>query len=328
MLSVYFHAHGPASLTLDDLILLDATTIDEMPREFRPIPLDDALRLLREDPSDHNLPNRARALAKLNGARLADDRTHELLGARGQILPPPSFGETRLELENAAYALDGELFNFTGPRCMRRLPQLSVGLDTKTSISTVDLSLEIYDPIAANLPQRVDPQNWSVCNDYFAATHIGALGPDLPIWSATGDVEEMENPPDPGSTWHGQLFEHFEIPWNLGSTSTIKNLLKVDFQSGTRRMRHDYELSMCLYTRFYSDIQLGGIDPDDGFVRVETLDHGWIRFEGQKNIRYTYRESGSGIDRVLNRMTPWLYTTFMEAEFHNAACCSGLGAPS
>jgi hypothetical protein len=309
MLSVYHHAYYASD--------------NWLPEEFRPIPLDDAAKILKADRGQCAKARRRQAVVQLAAAPPSDMRRAALtiLDAPQEAIAAELAKQSLFDLGERKAAIAALLQKLFGPaiaNCETKQLGTTVSFDTATLITTVRTSVEVKRNIAA-LATVVDPRNWATCSDFFDATYAAKkVANDYPVDSNYDAIEDSMAPP-PGTAWQGVLFENFAMSLNAINTAWFKNLLAIDFQPGALQHTLKYQLYKSLRSRVALLEQDDGITKDEGSAKAyqDPLDPNSSIVEGTKAIRL----HAPPYDFWVNYWTS-VNLTAMGDEMATAVCCT------
>jgi len=275
MLSVYHYAYYAGD--------------DWLPMEFRPVPLDNAAKILAADKGELAELRRRQAIVQLAAAPPSEARHAALtiLGAPLEAIADVLVHESlfdRSKRQTAIAALLAKLFD--PPTCQATQLGTTVNFDAATLITTVTASVTVNRKIA-DLAKVMDPQNWDVCSNFFDAAYVAKkVANDYPVDSNYDAIEDSAAPAA-GSKWHGVLFENFAMSFDGINVAWFKNLLTIDFQPGATQHILTYQLFKSLRSRIVLLEQNDGITTDQGSAKAyqDPLDPGSSIVEGTKSIR-------------------------------------------
>lgn len=132
----------------------------------------------------------------------------------------------------------------------------------------------------------VNPENWELMGEFFAATYREGHANDAELRPAT--------------PWSGVLREDFIASWNTTTTSVFRQRLKIDYTVAADLVRSDYALM------YEEDDQ---VTVNEGFIEVresEALPPGWIAGTMQKKVKFT--------SSVLNLLCPALISMLLDSQ--------------
>jgi hypothetical protein len=262
---------------------------DWLPEEFRPIPLDDATKILAAEESNLAELRRRQAIVQLAAAPPSEARVAGLtiLGAPLEAIAGVLANESlfdRSKRQAAIAALLAKLFD--PPTCHATQLGTTVTFDAATLITTVTASVAVNRKIG-DLAKVMDPQNWDVCSDFFDAAYVAKkVGSDYPVDSKYDAIEDLAAP-TAGSKWQGVLFENFAMSLDGINVAWFKNLLAIDFEPGATQHILKYQLFKSLRSRVVLLAQNDGITTDQGSAKAyqDPLDPSSSIVEGTKSIR-------------------------------------------
>jgi hypothetical protein len=316
MTSVYYHArYGPP---------------DDVPEQFRPIPLLEAVKIIKAASGPIAESRRRRAIARLytmpaKGSDFGKIRIEALdaLGAPISLLDK-SFGKTAREAGRPvsfpmALKLLVSTFGSDG-LCERTLPKSTSSADSENIIS-VHSQLDVNRPLA-ELEPVVDPQNWDTCgSQYFAEACVPDLDPSgAPVLSATTGLPTCASThPDPHGLWNGVLYENFiytMVGLTLVSFDTLINTRKTE-NTSTGVLEVAFDLNQSLGGRML--LFPGKCDIDEGGVKLTPTGSGaWRHVEVTKRLRLVFDS-----EFVTKWMTRLATATFDDAadSVYESICC-------
>lgn len=259
MMSVYFHARFGEG--------------DWMPTEMRPIPLDQAVRILRGDDTAFAAARRRRAIAKLYTSPMRERWRPQLevLGAPLARLEN-RFHRLAIELPEGELSI-GQVVTFleglipaAPEECKRTFPKSEVNFDLFSSTTDAKLALTVERDLDS-MRSVVDPQNWSTCGSTFwAASYlIDDLGTGPIDWKAY--PAKLPSPPAPGTTWSSPFFEHVLIDWGALAVQ-FRVALAIDSKKNPLSHQFDYTLKRSIMSGLGPIEQEGGIKIDSGEIRA------------------------------------------------------------
>lgn len=345
ILSVYFHSHYSSS--------------DWLPAEVRPMDLTEAARVLKSASGRLAESRRRRAIAHLVVAGLEDpDRCEavRILGApigplvetlRGLAVAdgaatallatpvaanPCQSGPTALAVptQQALAEVFARLEQLLGPAipdCAYEFHPAKTAFDLQTGITTAEVDTAVKRDAGA-VCQVMDPQNWDAdsCSDFFTAVYVAKkTGKDYVV-GKDFSVAEDSNPPPPCTTYHRELFEHFDVyfeyPIPPGGLvlAWYKNLLGIDSKAlAAGAHRYEYKLFRSLGSSVYFDVRPGGLGYDDGTITLgpRAADPSWTELHLTKIVQFTGRPL---LDWALNLWAS-ISLEAMAEELPEMACC-------
>ncbi len=316
--SIYFHAlYGD-----------DDPGPEELPEEYRPLPLEEAAARLA---SGQRSALRHRAAARLLASprRPAMDPAHPFNRALDLLLPkavplssitPPLMGTAPPERQFGGYL---RMLNAaeTDLPCERTEPDTTVDFDPNTSMISGRSTMRVRRPLA-ELRALLDPQEW---DRVLPAHFVQSCVADCPngtceIDPKTYDATCAAAPPATGSDWAAILFEHFRL--NIGKVVKLvefKNLLDVTSEQTPTGHRFTYTLRSVLYGRIAVAEQVGnGLDHDDGYIELSEEADGWVALTATKDFRL----AGWKHNKVLNWWTSITIRTTLDSAYE--AVCTDL----
>lgn len=314
MLSVYYHARFVES--------------GFVPEEFRPMPLEQAVVIVREDRSPFGESRRRRAIAKLYAAP-RDPLRQSALEALGAPLaeldaglhggPPPGTDESsdpEWELESYAVETLEGLEGASIADCERTLPKSDVSFDWLAGKTSVEGSLSVERDVD-EMRSVIDPQNWAVCaGKTFAASYVTKETAPTP----GSDPSPDPSPPTPGSRWSEVLFEHFLVDLGWLTIGWFKVLLDVDTKPTPTAHVVDYELRKALASAIGPlSKQNGGLSLDDGWIKATECGAGTSCVEATKVLKLE-GWGGGEVDFWLNFWAGIGMEMLMDDSYESVCC--------
>lgn len=316
MTSIYYHArYGPP---------------DDVPEQFRPIPLLEAVKIVKAASGPIAESRRRRAIAKLytmpaRGSDFDEIRA-EALDTLGVPLPlfDKSFGKTATtEGKPVSFpiALGFLASTFGGDGLCERTEPKSTSSSDSANIISVRSQLDVNRPLD-ELRSVVDPQNWDTCGSrYFAEACVPDLDPSgAPVLSSTTRLPTCASThPDPQGLWNGVLYENFIYTiggLKLVSFDTVINIRKTENTStGVLDVAFDLNQSLGGHMLLFP----GKCDIDEGGVKLipKGIDQ-WRRVEVTKRLRLVFDS-----EFVTKWMTRLAAATFDDAadSVYESICC-------
>jgi len=314
---------------------------ERWPDDYRPLPLEQAASILSaaNEPDDES--PRRRAIARLLASPLRSTTQPESAYNRAIVALAPALRQIPLVLAELATKADTKigaraantflaysewLVRRLGPTpgCERTPPQTSIDFDRHTQLISARSSMRVRRPLD-DLRRTMDPQNWDVViPKYFRKTCIADCSMDV----SQADARDYDalcdaSPPPAGSNWTGILFEHYEL--DIGkhlNLVTFKNLLDCSSQGTKDRHEFHYKLNSVLYAKIGLLTKLGGgLDRDDGEIRLSQDADGWVDLHATKLFRLDGWELplGPDLDFLLNWWTSVTIGTTLDASYE-AVC--------
>jgi len=188
---------------------------------------------------------------------------------------------------------------------------------TLTTRSTVTTLVESeFDP----MNRAIDPQSWSASSDIIQS----AMYVNGPF-----DLTELAEPPPIGQGYRGSRFlhEHAAVSWGIGDMQQgeFSNVLNVEHTVG-RDQFISLKFSLCRSeqsTFLWDRNRPGGIQLDEGFIKVRSLGSGRWRVTRQKVVRFSDRTpyvNAPGLldlGEMLNYLAPTALSWWLESETYS-----------
>ncbi len=180
--------------------------------------------------------------------------------------------------------------------------------DTLITVATASMTIsQASDDLWKRLVVGSDPTNWSHAaslyfkrSDPYGERKIRKVG------------------------WEGQLHEVFQWNWNPDSVASYENILDIDFSGTTAKgepaesiaeatsIDIEYSLSNCIATALWAARQSGGLDIDDGHLKL-TREGSSIKVDALKRLRYTQPQiAPDGFVLLLAYLTPAVLALWLD----------------
>jgi hypothetical protein len=317
LLTVYYFAHA-GDLKPDQAQLL--------PPELRPT-RDDLLaaaKVIAADSSEAGSSRRRRAIVKL---AVAGRETHDYKVELGILGAPQETIDHALRAQSDADRdeLESELWNELAAAssypiawCPVTWPRVKVVPTWPTRTMQATVTVDVRRTVS-ELTSALDPQSWSRCDSTFFDKSYVALesGYEVPVDSKYDPTPDADKPSS-GQAWDRMFFEEFRFGSGILNISWFKNLLVVQTEVTQDEFRVDYDLYRAVRSKYSSDERDGGLDKDQGFLRVRGIDDDWSRYEAVKTLRFFGR--GQSIDDQLNAWS-YILLQFSPAAVIELVCC-------
>lgn len=348
MLSVYFYSLYTSS--------------DWLPEELRPIDLLDAARILKRGEGPYAESRRRRAIANLAAPGLDDPKRREALAILGapireieellaDLVPPPAPSRNLRPSPTAGGAppcgvvsaiadlatidhvivpaildLLEQKLGLAIPGCAGKISVIDTDHDWVTMKSTVTVGGWVERDFSV-VCEKMDPQHWDECSDFFGQTYIAQKTGAKYAIQSDYSVKADPSPPPLCTAYDREIFEHFDVAFDLPGTSGglvlawYKQLLSIDSEKLSPGTGHRYGYH--LYQAIRSQVGLhqddGGIDTNEGEVKLEwDAAENRTKLELTKTVRFSDRP---WIDLALNLLAP-VTLRAMTGELHEMACCN------
>ena len=285
-----------------------------MPAELQPLPLREALRVLRDPWDRHQTFRRREALLKLVAAGFY---TYD--GLR-ELFPADEARAVHRQVSLLAEAIDvniAKLSRLDGTEAVPGLYRLfeesqSVGpivsivdeewspritVDPVAGTTTIDVSFRVNQPLG-KVAKLVDPRFWDECgdkksNDVFLKTCWIDDPQDCPPPLEKPESRSKQR----GEHWKGFLYEKVDLEYVV--FENILAITKFDpIVSDRRRAEGSIDLEYRLHRSEQTDLPLysiiGGLEVDNGFTRAKPVDEDWTRLTMRKTVRFADLSPGSG----------------------------------
>lgn len=192
---------------------------------------------------------------------------------------------------------------------------------------TVDGAISV-DLEAATVDRNVDPQRWDECSHFWSPPPNATR---LVRQLAGNAFQELTPPPpipNPGTDYHGTLFEHFSCN-TTGCSTWFKNLLSVTTAHADAAFTpppdiHFYASYGLANGGFIAGCVLGAPDTCQGGTRVTVqIDHGWIEVWRERNRTMVHSHKDVKFDNAVGTGISQALLTFAELdrELAEVACC-------
>jgi hypothetical protein len=202
-------------------------------------------------------------------------------------------------------------------------PEVSVSYDRERWVTVGRLTAKLPGTIEAlDLAEQFDPQAWSR-SGFFAESY-------KVVRTADGYARDEHAPPV-GTSWSGQLFEHFRMAPGRIRLCYFLNILNIEYRVSPRVIRLDYSLHRPMAGAvWFSPVSLG-VDVDFGHVLARQTSGG-VELEVVKHVRFvelrpaaTLASSGRGLfSGVMNQAAPFALNHWLRAV--TRPLCSGPGS--
>jgi hypothetical protein len=181
-----------------------------------------------------------------------------------------------------------------------------------TEETTIELSVTSDRPLN-DILRSLDPQSWDVCSPhYFKSTYL-----------TDRDENPIPDPPAPGSSWEGLLYEDVAFPVLGHTVSEIHNFLGFTSEAYDPPrdgvVHHfDYWIDTNLDVEVLGHAFTPGLDIDDGWIDVSKAEDGRWRVTGLKKIHFTL---APGLTALTNASSPLLFQKVLGDLGVDLACC-------
>ena len=285
--------------------------------------LEDSAVVIRNDAvhGGHAESRRRHAIARLAAADVdAHEAVLTALGAPVDAIRNALANQPGLD-ESHRQQVVNNLLNGAGPAvagCEVKDQHTDVELDPTTNITTATVTLSVNRPMA-DLALVMDPQGWVKCSDYFKNSYVARKDGNDYRWDKDYNGYPLPNPPRRGAPWRGVLFEHFELPPELGA-SWFRNFLVIDASPKAGCVK--YRLYRSIRSRVGCEPATGidgGITHDAGYTQAKREPDGWTSLKAVKEIRFSDRDAYPGLD--LNFWARVLLNA-MGDEAADGVCCT------
>jgi hypothetical protein len=286
-----------------------------LPRALRPMPVADALDVLRNPADEHDLSRRRRALPRLLEARRHAPELHEPATAERLASLAEALGVDRriVDTAHADERVRAHLARRTSAPagCLPfTVERIRITYDAPTRATTARSTIRVRRPLA-QLARILDPQCWKNCSDFFTE-------------SFRCSMKTYQPEPKPiGQSWRGALFERFEVP-----LASFDNVLIIDFSVKPKAIHVTYGLYDSLRFTFVGAESPGALEIDRGYVTARSVagDPGWTEIEMEKVVCFknlTPTPASGPVDdgEWLNYSAPAMLSAWIDEAHQTSLCC-------
>ena len=284
LFSIYTHAHP-------ERFKLEGDAAPELPS------LDDAVTTILSDNSESRGYTVRHAITELTIGRFKDGRIHDddVRHALKRLGAPLSALEQGLSEEpgypDEATAVIQQVLSVNGLGSDCAKGQADVFFNPFTQITTANYTVTNATRPFDEVARAIDPQNWQHCSTYFEASYVAKeVDGGYPL-DGNNNAEKENNPPDPGTTWTGTIFEFFDFSVQMGFLTWdgwFKNLLAVNTARTGTQFAFTYQLKDSIEVRTGLLTVPKGLNLDDGFSTAVEQSDGTVNVTGQKRFRYSW----------------------------------------
>jgi hypothetical protein len=213
------------------------------------------------------------------------------------------------------------------PECQGKFAVLKTNFDWWTRKATVVVGGWVERDFSV-VCETMDPQHWDQCSDYFTQTHIALQSGGKYSVEPDFSVKADPSPPARCASYDRELYERFDIAFDMPASSGgvltlawYKQLLTIESKTPSSGAGHVYEYE--LYDAIRSQVGIhedgGGLDTNEGDVTLEwNTSENRTEIELSKTVRFSDRPI---LDATLNTLAT-VTLRAMAGELHEMACCN------
>jgi hypothetical protein len=195
--------------------------------------------------------------------------------------------------------------------------------DTTTMITTITATALVRCADFWTIVRSTDPQCWSLHSDVVTGTrYVNGpfdLRPAPPIRVGTGYDRSHAR----------MLWEQVNVRWGSdGGSGTFQNVLSIDeflVEEKKQKVTVNFSLARSIDSRILWDQRPGGIQIDQGFIKVRPISKKHWRVTSRKTLLFSNRMPNAnrpgwlGIGQMLNYLAPAALSWWLESELYSAS---------